>query len=73
MDAFRDHGEPAETVARGVEEAAALMDDLAASGVSMDHVTAGLEREGVQLFADSFRALVVALDEKVAGLGSRDA
>jgi len=68
LDAFRDHGNPAETVTQGVDEAAALMEDLAASGVDFDQVTADLEREGVQAFADSYQALLTALDNKVAEL-----
>jgi transaldolase len=68
LDAYRDHGQPAETVTREVERAAAYMEALASSGVSMDEVTSRLEREGVQAFADSFTALQTAVEEKLASL-----
>lgn len=64
MDAFRDHGKPAETVTQGVDEAAAHLEKIESVGISMAEVTRQLEREGVQAFADSFDALLSALDEK---------
>lgn len=68
MDAFRDHGRPAETVTKGVDEAAAHLEALEAVGISMDEVTGRLEREGVQAFVDSFEALQFALEEKKTNL-----
>jgi transaldolase len=64
MDAFRDHGRPADTVSAGAQEAQVHLAALEAAGISMDEVTAQLEREGVRAFADSFEALQSAIDEK---------
>ena len=64
IDAFRDHGRPAETVTVGVDEAAAHLDALEKAGISMAEVTEQLERDGVRAFADSFEALRSALDDK---------
>ena len=64
MDAFRDHGDPAETVTVDADGAAAHLDALAAAGVDMREVTAELEQDGVQAFAESFEALLTALEEK---------
>jgi transaldolase len=64
MDRFRDHGAPAETVTKGVEEAAAHLEALRAAGIDMNEITAKLESDGVQAFADSFTALTAALDDK---------
>ncbi len=64
MDAFRDHGEPAETVTTGVEEAAGYLAALEALGIDMEEVGAQLERDGVRAFADSYEALLVALEIK---------
>jgi transaldolase len=64
MDAFRDHGRPAETITDGVREAEAHLAALGAVGISMGEITAQLEREGVRAFVDSFEALQSALDEK---------
>jgi transaldolase len=59
IEAFQDHGKiEANTVARGLDEARALLDDLAEAGVDYDDVTATLEREGVEKFADSFKELL---------------
>ena len=52
--AFQDHGHAALTLEDGVAEAKELLERLAGAGVDYDHVTATLEREGVQKFSDSF-------------------
>ncbi len=57
--AFQDHGTVALTLEDGVVSAEELLGQLADAGVDYDDVTATLEREGVQKFADSF---VEALD-----------
>jgi transaldolase len=57
IEAFQAHGVVAETLTQGVDEARALLGELAAAGVDYDDVVATLEREGVEKFADSFRQL----------------
>jgi len=57
IEAFQDHGAVAETLTEGVEEAQALLGELADAGVDYDDVVATLEREGVEKFADSFAML----------------
>ena len=54
VEAFQDHGEVAETLTQGVDEAKALFDELEQAGVDYDDVIATLEREGVEKFAESF-------------------
>jgi transaldolase len=56
--AFQDHGQVAETLTKGVDEARRLLDDLAKAGVDYDDVVQTLEEEGVQKFADSFAELL---------------
>ncbi len=57
--AFQDHGEiRGDTVTEGVQEAHALLDELAAVGIDYEDVTLTLELEGVQKFADSFEELL---------------
>jgi transaldolase len=57
--AFQDHGEVrGDTVTLGLEEAHALLEQLAEVGVDVDDVTETLEVEGVQKFADSFAELL---------------
>ena len=57
--AFQDHGKVGDdTVAKGVKKAHKLLEELAAVGIDYDDVTATLELEGVQKFADSFAELL---------------
>jgi transaldolase len=66
--AFQDHGEVADTLTEGVDEARALLGDLEAAGVEYDDVVETLEREGVEKFSDSFRTLREGIDAKRAAL-----
>ena len=69
IEAFQDHGEVrGDTLLEGVDEARALLDELAAAGVDYDDVTETLEREGVQKFSDSFASLLEGIDAKRAVL-----
>ena len=63
-EAFQDHGEVALTLEQGVDEARALFRKLAEIGIDYDDVTATLEREGVEKFADSFNELIDGIEEK---------
>lgn len=53
--AYQDHGIVAPTLERGLDEAKRVFEQLAWAGVDSDDLTATLEKEGVQRFADSFR------------------
>ena len=69
IEAFQDHGEVrGDTLLEGVDEARALLDELAAAGVDYDDVTDTLEREGVQKFSASFASLLEGIDAKRAVL-----
>ena len=62
--AFQDHGEVRDTLETGLEEARALLDELAAAGVDYDDVVETLEKEGVQKFSDSFAELLNGITAK---------
>jgi transaldolase len=64
ITAFEDHGTLARTVDTGVDDAAAVMDRLAAVGVDMLDVGRTLEEQGVAGFRDSFAHVLAALDTK---------
>lgn len=64
IEAFEDHGTAHVTLPAGVGEAAAAMVGLARLGIDIDEVTDELQRDGVKKFADSFDALMAALDSK---------
>ena len=66
--AFQEHGDSRESLTEGVEEAHALLTELAEAGVDYDDVTDTLEREGVQKFSDSFASLLQGIDAKRAAL-----
>jgi transaldolase len=66
VDAFRDHGVAKPMITAGVDEARAQLAAIDEAGISMAEVTAELEAEGVQAFADSFDALWKTIQEKRA-------
>jgi len=66
--AFEDHGTIARTIDAGVEDAAAVMDRLAAAGVDMRDVGRSLESQGVAKFHESFAHVLAALDTKAQHL-----
>jgi transaldolase len=66
VDAFRDHGRVAATLESGLDEAKAVLAELAALGVNMTEVTEQLQVEGVHSFASSFDALLSSLAERRA-------
>jgi transaldolase/glucose-6-phosphate isomerase len=71
LDAFRDHGRVAQTLAEDPAGAAAILAQAQALGLNLDDVTDTLVKEGVRLFAKSFEDLLVALDEKRARLSEK--
>ncbi len=66
LEAYRDHGQPANRVEEGLEGARQTMQTLAEVGIDFKAVTDQLEVEGVDKFAKSF-------DDLVAGIGSKRA
>jgi transaldolase len=70
IEAFQDHGEVAETLTQDVEEARALLAELAGAGVDYDDVVATLEREGVEKFSDSFASLLDGIRERCQALAA---
>jgi transaldolase len=64
IEAFQDHGEVEETLAKGVGKAHQLLADLEQAGVDYDDVVATLEDEGVEKFSDSFAELLDGIRAK---------
>lgn len=67
FDAFRDHGQPRETLTEGVDEAKQVMQDLASVGISIDKVTDKLTEDGVELFEEAFDKLLAAVEKSTQG------
>ena len=68
LDAFRDHGEPRQSLTEGWEEADARIEALDRLGIDLDEVTEELQREGVDAFARSFDQLLESVEAKRRGL-----
>jgi transaldolase len=70
--AFQDHGVVRDdTLEEGLDEARALLTELADAGVDYDDVVATLEREGVQKFSDSFAELLDGIRAKAGVVAAR--
>jgi transaldolase len=62
--AYQDHGKPQPRLQRDLDDAKAVLEQLARAGVDYDDVTDTLEREGVEKFAEAFEQLMQSLREK---------
>jgi transaldolase len=71
IEAVMDHAEIRQTIEEGVDEARSLFEELEKAGVDYDDVTATLEKEGVEKFADSFDDLMEVIEEKSGELARR--
>ena len=67
MMAFKDHGRVKITISDALEEAERLFPELKSIGIDIDEVTEQLEREGVQLFSESFFSLLKEIAKKRGG------
>ncbi len=68
---FEDHGTVARTIDIDVENAAKVLEDLAAIGIDMDDVGRVLEEAGVRRFQESFTHVLSTLAAKATGEASR--
>jgi transaldolase len=69
--AFEDHGTVARTIDTGIEQAADVLDRLAAAGVDMHDVGLSLEDQGVAAFHKSYQEVLAALTAKAVQLSRR--
>ena len=61
LEAFKDHGKPAETIMKEIDNYLApqeVLDRLAEVGVDLEQVTTQLQDDGVDAFIDSFETLI---------------
>jgi transaldolase len=71
LRAFADHGEVADTLAVNPAAAANVLVDAATAGIDLAAITAGLEREGVQSFCDSYRDLLACIESELGAVRAR--
>ena len=67
FDAFRDHGQPRETLTEDIPGAQQVMSDLAGVGISIDKITDQLTDDGVRLFEEAFDKLLGAVEKSTQG------
>jgi transaldolase/glucose-6-phosphate isomerase len=63
FDAFRDHGQPRETLTEDVDGAQKTMKTLTEVGISIDQITDKLTDDGVRLFEEAFDKLLAAVEK----------
>ena len=68
MDAFRDHGTAAATLAHGVDDARRVLADAEAHGLDLAGATARLVEDGVRLFAEAADGLLGSVATKRAAM-----
>ena len=64
LNAYRDHGDPADRLTEEVDRAASNLRRLAELGIDLDQATQQLEDEGVEKFNQPFDSLMATLGEK---------
>ncbi len=68
--AFADHGRVEDTIERGTDEAAQVLEDLTKLGIDFEALTDQLLEEGIQKFVEPFDALMRLINEKSRALAS---
>jgi transaldolase len=64
LNAYRDHGDPADRLTEEVDRAASNLRRLAELGIDLDQATQQLEDEGVEKFNQPFDSLMATLADK---------
>lgn len=64
VDAFRDHGTVGPTLESDPGGSLVRLEQLAELGISYEEACDELQEEGIRLFAESFDALIAAIEEK---------
>jgi transaldolase len=66
--AFNDHGTPARTIDRRLDDAHRTVRELGQVGIDLERVGAQLQGEGVDLFAQAFTQVVAIVEQKRTAL-----
>jgi transaldolase/glucose-6-phosphate isomerase len=68
LQAFRQHGKPADTILFGLNDSRKVLADLEGQGISFQQVTEELEMEGVSAFQKAYKKLLSTIEERRASL-----
>jgi transaldolase len=71
MDAFRERGTVAQTVASDLGGAQVILEQVGRLGLDLPEVTAQLVEDGVKLFADAFDSLLSSVEAKRTELAEK--
>lgn len=71
IDAFRDHGVVRRTIDENYAEAEQVLRDLAEVGISLVEITDKLQKDGVEAFAKSFKAIEDTTAQKAHAIRQR--
>lgn len=71
IDAFLDHGIVRRTIDERVDEAERMLASLASAGISLDEITAKLQKDGVDAFTKSFAEITEITSKKADQLKSK--
>jgi len=63
MDAYRDHGRPAQRLTDGLASAREVLGKLPELGIELDEVTQGLEDQGIDKFIKPYDSLMATLEK----------
>ncbi len=64
IDAFRDHGNAAETLTTNLDEANRVMEELKEKGIDIYKITQKLEEEGIEKFNMAYEKLIKSIDDQ---------
>jgi transaldolase len=65
INAYRDHGDPANRLSDSVEEARLVLEKLQAFGIDLAAVTQQLEREGVKKFVEPYDKVISTINKRI--------
>ena len=63
--AFKDHGKPAITIDKNTVQAQNVLKALADNGINLEQVCAGIQKDGIKSFKDSYDKALKAIGEKL--------
>jgi len=64
LEAYRDHGQPADRLAAGIPEATEVLEKATQAGIDLEAVSQQLEDEGIEKFNKPYDKLLAAIDEQ---------
>ncbi|MBI5779449.1 MAG: transaldolase [Planctomycetes bacterium] len=64
--AFKDHGKPAITIGKNPTEAQNVLKALAENSINLEQVCAGIQKDGIKAFKDSYDKALKAIENKIS-------